>query len=483
MRKSNLFHFFLLGLLFTSAAFFRLHQLKATDIGTDESFSLYIAQLPAADIIQTLKKGDNPPLWELLASILTDLLGFSLFNLRIVSTLASILTGLGIWLLGSRFLDKTSGLLAASFFLFSNFGFFIAHEARVYSLLGLLIVLSSCIFLRIIAQKTVNKLWIWLGITNTLIFYSHYLGLYIVLIQFITLLLNRQDKKYWIAFTKASTLLFLLSIPQIPTLLNRFLASGTSGTWVPQTSGIKDIYFMVLKFTNAPILAVLSIVVLLYSLIVLFKKKSILYTYLSLWFWLPLLLTFFISFKVSFFLDRYLYFVLPGLSLLLLATLKELGKYVKYGYVSLGSLFALLFIVTFKPSVGELRYSGYHKPVKPLVSNILQHQEEPNTAVVLSPLWLDKDIVFYAYPELFTSYFTEKDSTSFFKEPLKAKSIYSLEFGYEFDTIGYEKVLFLDDNSLFSVPNNGIYDSLSRWYHLYDSIEIEKRRLYYFKRS
>lgn len=482
LRNRKAVYLVLLSVVLLIAAYFRLSQLKATDIGTDESFSLYISQLTVTEIIQTLKKGDNPPLWELLSSVLTHVFGNSVYLLRFVSILSSLLTGLMIWFLGKKFIDERAGLFAAIFFLFSNFGYFIAHEARVYALLGLLVVLSSYLFLRLAKTGKSTYAWLWLALVNTAIFYSHYLGMYIVVIQLFTVLFYRNNRYLWMVYFKSCSIVFLLCLPQLPMLYHRFLESGTSGTWVPKTSSLKDVYFMVLKFTNAPLLTVLCLIVLLVGLFRQTRQPTLVKTYLAFWFWLPLLLTFLLSFKVSFFLDRYLYFILPALALLLATSIKEIGSYNKYGFTLTLVIFALLFIGTFKPSVAQLTYSGYHKPVQPLVNALIQHQQRSQSATILSPLWLDKDLVYHAYPELFTSYFNEKDSTSFFREPLKDKNIYPLEYGYEFDTVGYQSVLFIDDNSTFSIPNNGIYDSLQSWYVLYDSAIIEKRNLYYFQR-
>lgn len=479
MLKSRSNSVLILLTLIVLAVCLRLINIGLSDIGTDEVFSIYIAQLPISKIVDVLAQGDNPPLWEILVHQIDRFFGTNVNTIRYISFIFSVLTLIPLYYLGEYFIGKYAGLVASSLFIFSDFALFIAQEARVYALLGLLCCFSIVLFLKALQQpyKTIN--WLFLAVINSLIFYSHYLGTWIIVIEVLYWLLNhlRDKKRRWFIYSLALTL--LLTLPQFPTLLNRFLESGTAGTWIPKTSSISDLYYMILKFSNEPVIAIVLIVLCLIPLVNGLKGEISIFV---LWFWIPLVGSFLLSFKIGFFLDRYLYFILPGVYLLVAEGLFIIKQRIENSNLAYSPMLILIaaFAFTYSFNSQSLRFSGYHKKIRPISTAINKHLTVPQSSVVISPLWFDKEIVYHSYPEMFNTYFGEVDSTSFFKKPLRKKDIQVIEYADEMELDRYKSILFIDDYSLSSIPDNGILDRLDKNYTLRNQAEISGRKLYYY---
>jgi uncharacterized membrane protein len=489
MKTSKIGSFLLLGFLLALGVVLKAWFLNETTIGTDESFSLYTAQHHLHRIIHALSTGDNPPLWEILVHFLIQIFGTKLIAARWLSLIFNVLTVVPIYLIGRKYFSELVGVTASLLYVFSTFSLFMAHEARVYSLLGLLTVSSVYLFLNIIHEP--KKLWyyILLSLVNLLIFYSHYLGIWIVVVQFIFIISHPSIRKNIGKKYAAYCLLMLLGIvPWIPSLINRFLASGTHGTWIPTVNGLQDLYFVILKYSNEPLNAVLFIALAFWLIYSSFRKSQTHKTnytqqLIQWWFWLPLLVSFALSFRVGFFLDRYFYFLLPSLYLIVSISLSQL--YSKNRKVSIiGSVIVIVMMAfTFKMSTKDVHFSGYHQDVTPIVSALEDFGPNDSAAVVITPLWFSKDLIYYYDYNMFTTYFDEYDSTSKFRKPLIERHIYPIEDSSEIPTRAYSDILLIDDSNLQSDQSKAILSKLLKHYKEVKHQQYATRNLYYFKRA
>lgn len=91
----------------------------------------------------------HPPLYYIVANLSVGAFGASEFALRLPSALFGILTIPLIFLLGKRLHSIETGLLAASMFAFGSVEVYYGQEARMYSMVLFLAVLSTWVLLEI----------------------------------------------------------------------------------------------------------------------------------------------------------------------------------------------------------------------------------------------------------------------------------------------------------------------------------------------
>jgi hypothetical protein len=84
-------------------------------------------------------------------------------------------------------------------FTFTNFHLFFAHEARVYSLFGLLTVCAIYVFIQFIENKENRKCFWLLILLNALLFYTHYFGFFVFAIQGLSIIVISDLRKrfFW----------------------------------------------------------------------------------------------------------------------------------------------------------------------------------------------------------------------------------------------------------------------------------------------
>jgi len=482
MKYSTKSKIVILFLLLCLATLLRLINLGELDIGGDESFSVYIAQLTPSQIIAYLSTGDNPPLWELILHYWIKLFGIGEFSVRVPSLIFNVLTIIPIYLIGEKFISKYSGIFASLFFIFSNLSIFMAHESRIYSLLAFLTTLSVYFFLKSFSSK--SKFLLGLTLTNVIILYSHYLGYWIIITEALLYFgFMLKYKKLSKPFLFHLSIIFLCFIPQLPILYQRFMDSGVNGTWIAKSTGIDTLYNMLWKFSNAPLVTVIVIIIFSFSLFKYIYKKGNNSYALRIQFltWFPLLISFILSFKVGFFIEKYFYFISPLFYLSLSLSISFLlQKYSKIKYSTL-IVFCLLMIFTFKISTKESRISGYHKNISNIASKI-NNKTNINTSFLISPSWFDKQIVYYLDPKLFSSYFLEYDQPSVFNKPLNLQNIKFINAYNHYNIPETKNIIYIDKD--YNEGPNSIIDKIKASHYILTEIsEISDVKFMIFTKS
>lgn len=157
------------------------------------------AQMSSLSLTQiwTARGGDfHPPLFYFLAHFWLQL-GHSEIWLRLLPVSFGVLNILVVYRLAQKLVSR--GHLAALLMAVAPFHIYYSQEFRAYSLLSLLGTLSMYFLLR---QK-----YLWLALVNTLLLYTHYSSVFLILAQFII----HPVVIYYLPFT---ALLYLPWIPQ-----------------------------------------------------------------------------------------------------------------------------------------------------------------------------------------------------------------------------------------------------------------------------
>ena len=173
-------HYVILASLVIFGACFRLYNLGFNSLWLDEASTLTFARLPVWDIwLETTAGEFNPPLFYWIEHFML-VLGQSEWVLRLVPAICGILTIPAAYFLGKEFMDKEVGLITAAAVAFSPFLVYYSQEARVYSLVMLLVVLDLVFYFR--ALKTNSPVtWCLVGLLSALAFWAHFYALVLLI--------------------------------------------------------------------------------------------------------------------------------------------------------------------------------------------------------------------------------------------------------------------------------------------------------------
>ncbi len=115
----------------------RVFQLGGKGMWLDETFSVWLANQGAGDMLQWIAKIDqHPPLYYLLLHYWAAFYGDTPYATRLLSVVFGTATIPIIYLIGKRLSGAVMGSVAAVLLAFSVFNIFYAQEARMYTLLA-----------------------------------------------------------------------------------------------------------------------------------------------------------------------------------------------------------------------------------------------------------------------------------------------------------------------------------------------------------
>lgn len=288
-------------------------------ISFDEPWTLFFSQQPLPLLLDNLASDFHPPFYFILEHFSIKLFGDGVVGARIISLLFSSLTILPIFLIGKR-INLNVGYYAVLFFFVSTIHMYFSHEARAYSLLCFLCSYSFYFLVKLLESNKPNiKDSIWFVIISCLLIYTHFFSLFLFLSQIlIVLLFGRNKLKLFVILFLSILVLF---IPYLPVFYNKFFVTNGMDFWLEGTPGLEGIYNNLWKFTNSPIMAIVSVLTVLGTLFFFIKnikvKSGLVLKIVLLWLTITMMAMFLFSYKTNIYLERYLLFVTPALYILL----------------------------------------------------------------------------------------------------------------------------------------------------------------------
>ncbi len=221
-----------LGFLLLASLVLRTRALGAS-LWMDEGLSIGIASQPFFDIPGVLRQDGSPPLYYLMLSIWMDVVGNGPADTQGLSVAISLLAvPLGLWAGWSLF-GRRAGLICAALAAFNPFLTYYAQETRMYSLLAVLSLAVSALFLHVFVYGRRRYLPVF-SVAVALILYTHSWGIFLTvgtLLALAPLLYAAEDRR---ATFKDAALAygfaFVLYVPWIPTLL--YQTAHTGAPWL-----------------------------------------------------------------------------------------------------------------------------------------------------------------------------------------------------------------------------------------------------------
>jgi uncharacterized membrane protein len=282
MKKASVAGFlnenYLVILIFVLGALLRFYGLDREGIWYDEAVSVSVSKLSFEDIIKWVFDNNaetNPPFYYMVLSLWVPAFGDSEAVARIPSAVFGSLSLLAIYAVGRQLFDKKTALVAALILALSAFHLKYAQEARGYTLMVCLILVSYYSFLRLTTGK--SKLYAAVYVVSTaLLVYTHYYGTMIILAQNIfcfTLLLRKRKIGEiglggWVKLQAVTGLVLLPGLVFLAVIALKI----QKGFWVPEPS-TEAIWQFLIIYAGSVYLLILFLAFSLYSAAGLRKGK------------------------------------------------------------------------------------------------------------------------------------------------------------------------------------------------------------------
>lgn len=307
--------FILLSLIVLLGVILRLHHFNFFAIWNDEAFAANILSNNLLNLWSATFETANNPTFIYLLKIWTEFFGTSAVAMRLMSIFFGLLSIIAINYLGKLLFGRKAGLWASFLLAISYAGIFYSIQARPYSLIIFLTILSYYYFSRLIlGQKKKGTVYLYILFT-ILGLYAHPWFFFLLPAQLLTVfILNRAEAKKIFIW---QLICLFVSVPLLLKILDE-ISSGAN-TWIPMPT-LKTILETSNYFTYGAQFFYIFVVALILGYL-LFKrikdKKSNYLIALNLLV-IPLFFGFFISkFFPMYFPGRHEAVVLPGFILVL----------------------------------------------------------------------------------------------------------------------------------------------------------------------
>ena len=154
----------------------RLYNLDEESLWFDEGVSVFRSAQSLPGLMEDARNvGGNPPLYFIVLHYWMELFGQSEWAVRSLSVLFGMFSLLAAYRIGILLWDKPTAILATLLAAISHYHVYYAQEARCYTMMAVLGILSMDYFLRLIQTPRTSCL-IGYVLTGSALIYTHYYG-------------------------------------------------------------------------------------------------------------------------------------------------------------------------------------------------------------------------------------------------------------------------------------------------------------------
>ena len=257
----------------------RIYQLGSESLWRDEISSATVAQLPLAQIVENRSSDVHPPLYYFLLHYWIAFLGSSEFKIRLLSAIFGSASLWPMYKIGRILFNQFVGIFSALLLAFAEFHIQYSQEAKGYSLLTFLTLLSFLSLIKLLEDRKFFVCGLYV-VVNTLLIYTHPYGFFILISQHFFLLYvffsgtekNTFTVKEWVILQSIPLMLYL---PWVRIFLNQ-VRKQQAGFWLetPTISSVERT-FSAYAGSRASLLLLLFIVVLPWIQHALWKGKDV----------------------------------------------------------------------------------------------------------------------------------------------------------------------------------------------------------------
>jgi mannosyltransferase len=229
----------LLLLILALGIFLRIYDLGAESLWLDEACSIHESSLSPQEIAEC---ANHPPLYFFILRFWMHLFGTSEVALRSLSAIFGVISILLIYLVGSTLFNRKVGLIAGLLSAISYYHIYYSQEARAYSLLLLLSLLSYLFFIKILQG---DRKWYYPAyfLAALLLGYTHIYGLFIIASQVLFFLLFwKKYKAQRVKFAVTAAVAILALLPLVPLMGGRAVSIAQEGFWIAMPH-LRDLRF------------------------------------------------------------------------------------------------------------------------------------------------------------------------------------------------------------------------------------------------
>lgn len=437
MSKRRYISIFLLSLILLSGLGLRIYKLGSHDFWFDEAISSYIAGK-----IEHVPFDKTPPLYYILIHFWAKFFGNGEFQLRSIAAIFGIASIFMLYKLGILLLDKKVGLISAFLLSISPIHIWYSQEARGYTLSIFTILISVYFFISAL-RKNKPILWIFFAISSVISLYSTYFCLFIIIGEFLVLLIKRHRR--FIGKWAICNLFILISFsPFLRVFLNQ-IKSIKENFWIKAPT-LKSVFISFENFNVGYsaneivyfLSTILFLALFIFGIVHCFKNcRENLVILLSFLFF-PIAMIFTISQWISIYIDRQLILCTPFYYIIIaigIAGIKKrpVIKTMALLFIFVLSVFSLHnYFSDFMPS-SYLHHIGIctKKPFKPAVNYVKENYREgdvivhsnPSTTVTFEYYWDIDTLDNRHYPSSVCYFFVPSGSDNYWQGVVRDASV------------------------------------------------------------
>ena len=272
---------YILLLIILLGAVLRIYDLDGESLWLDELYSIEISKNSLLGILKEIyaDNDNHPPLYYLILHYWMKAFGDSALAVRFLSVIFGVLSIAAIYEVARRLFSKNTALLSALILATSAFYVKYSQDARGYSLMAFLSLLSIYFFLKLLDNRTKRAAAIYI-LTSLLLIYTHYYALLLILAQnifFLTLYILMRDGNL-LSFRRWLVCQVIIVVLYLPQLF--FLTRVTAlqeGYWL-KAPNWKSIPGTILQYSGSWPLFILFSILSLFALIspgFIFRRRSL----------------------------------------------------------------------------------------------------------------------------------------------------------------------------------------------------------------